>query len=103
MKSEKIMIQCVCCASTFTKDGIPSKYYNYNDLHIYGCRECKKGDWLRHTRVTLARYRLSVYKDKNGVLRKDLGYLHLRAGEGAEREFFVELAKKAKTSKNAPN
>ncbi len=79
MKKKRDMIQCVCCATVFTKDGKPNRFFNYDDKHIYGCTSCKKGDWARHSRTTLQGLKVSVvrFNDEDGNIQEidDTGYL----------------------------
>ena len=72
---ERKMIQCVCCSTVFTKDGFPNKFFNYDDRHIYGCTQCKLGDWVRHSKTTLVGYKVSTVKDLEGNEKDDTGYL----------------------------
>ena len=80
------MIQCVICATTYTKDGYPNKFFNYNDKHIYGCPQCKAGDWVKHNRITLVGYKISIVKDKVGNEKDDRGYLDYDRDENCEIE-----------------
>ena len=75
MTKKRTMIQCIVCSTVFTKDGYPNKFFDCDDMHIYGCSQCKNGDWLRHNRITLVGYKVSIVTDKDGNEKDDTGYL----------------------------
>ena len=76
---KRTMLQCMVCTTVYTKDGKPNKFFNYNDRHIYGCSECKKGEWKHQIRNVLPGWKKSVvkYKDEfNNICSiNDTGYL----------------------------
>jgi len=67
------MIQCVICGTVFTKEGSPEQF-GIKDRIIYGCYNCEKGDWIRHSKITLT----------DLVITKDWGYIRKDANEYAD-------------------
>jgi len=98
--NKRNMIQCVICATVFTKDGYPNRFFNYDDRLIYGCSQCKSGDYLKHVKTTLVPYRLSRVKKMDSLDEvEDTGYLDYyrdtdRKIEGIEWEDLEGLPRK---------
>ena len=86
MNNKRVMTQCVCCGTVFTKDGFPNKSFNYDDKHIFGCTMCKLGDWSKHSKTTLVRQKVSIVRDLEENEVDDTGYLDYNREENCEIE-----------------
>lgn len=69
------MVQCCICSSVFTENGKPKLSFTINDITIYGCSQCKKGNYISHGKTTLKDLKLSKFTDKKGNEYDDTGYL----------------------------